>query len=86
MAWEIWTRLFVLTKPSSNPMRVVLMIVCFILSVCVFLHSLWLVQTRTKAEEGDDQSLNKTGESTSGRETSYLKQLKKLSQGQIFAN
>lgn len=58
VAWEIWTRLFVPTKPSSNPMRVVLMIVCFILSVRVFFHYPWLVQTRrTKAEEGHDQSL-----------------------------
>lgn len=36
VAWEIWTRLFVPTKPNSNPMRVVLTIVGFILSVCVF--------------------------------------------------
>lgn len=40
VAWAILTRLFIPPKPSSNPMRVVLTIVCFILSVCVCVFTL----------------------------------------------
>lgn len=51
VAWEIWMRLFVPTKPSSNPMRVVLTTVCFILSVCLWFFFFFVLHVACSDQE-----------------------------------